>query len=116
MRVEYSSNNSGGGWWLDDEDWKALEEAGWEVAWYKDRTDTFLPPDAEGRFLGTLAVNAVRKGLHLGEAVEEWERVTGESSMEVGCPCCGPPHFFVEYDDDGKWVDSGPEVSYEANW
>ena len=33
MRVEYSSNNSGGGWWLRDEDWKALEDAGWEVEW-----------------------------------------------------------------------------------
>ena len=33
MKVEYSSNNSGGGWWLKDEDWKALEAAGWKVEW-----------------------------------------------------------------------------------
>ena len=33
MYVEYNSNNSGGGWWLDDQDWKALEAAGWKVAW-----------------------------------------------------------------------------------
>jgi len=29
----YDSNNSGGSWWLKDEDWKALEEAGWTVHW-----------------------------------------------------------------------------------
>jgi hypothetical protein len=33
MRVEYRSNNSGGSWWLKDEDWKALEAAGWKVIW-----------------------------------------------------------------------------------
>lgn len=33
MKIEYSSNNSGGRWWLKDEDWKALEDAGWEVIW-----------------------------------------------------------------------------------
>ena len=33
MKVEYSSNNSGGRWWLKDEDWIALEKAGWTVAW-----------------------------------------------------------------------------------
>lgn len=31
--VEYDSNNSGGSWWLSDEDWKALEDAGWTVMW-----------------------------------------------------------------------------------
>lgn len=31
--VEYSSNNSGGRWWLSDKDWRALEDAGWEVYW-----------------------------------------------------------------------------------
>jgi hypothetical protein len=31
--VEYSSNNSGGGWWLKDQDWRALEAAGWHVEW-----------------------------------------------------------------------------------
>jgi hypothetical protein len=33
MIIEYSSNNSGGPWWLKDEDWKALEAAGWHVMW-----------------------------------------------------------------------------------
>lgn len=33
MKVEYSANNSGGSWWLKDADGKALENAGWTVAW-----------------------------------------------------------------------------------
>lgn len=33
MKITYSSNNSGGGWWLKDEDWKALEKAGWFCVW-----------------------------------------------------------------------------------
>lgn len=33
MRVLYRSNNSGGSWWLSDEDWRALERAGWYVEW-----------------------------------------------------------------------------------
>lgn len=31
--LEYDSNNSGGNFWLRDEDWKALEDAGWIVGW-----------------------------------------------------------------------------------
>lgn len=31
--IEYDSNNSGGSFWLKDEDWKALEDAGWHVNW-----------------------------------------------------------------------------------
>lgn len=33
LKVDYTSNNSGGGWWLNDEDWLALEKAGWDVSW-----------------------------------------------------------------------------------
>ena len=33
MKVEYESNNSGGSWWLKDEDWIAMEKAGWDVGW-----------------------------------------------------------------------------------
>ena len=39
--VEYDSNNSGGNWWLDDNDWKALEAAGWKVDWESEKTDGF---------------------------------------------------------------------------
>lgn len=116
MKVEYSSNNSGGHWWLTDADWYALEKAGWKVEWKKDQTDLLFRSDEDGRWLGALATSAEREGLHLREAAEEWEQITGQSSTEAGCPCCGQPHCFTEYDDDGKWVDSGPNISYEANW
>ena len=33
MKIEYSSNNSGGSWWLTPADWRALEDAGWDVQW-----------------------------------------------------------------------------------
>jgi hypothetical protein len=115
MKVEYHSNNSGGRWWLKDKDWFALENAGWVVQWAKNNTE-FFRPDENGRYLGALARSAYREGLHIREAVEEWERTTGQSSTDAGCPCCGQPHYFTEYDDEGKTVDSGPSTSYSASW
>jgi len=102
MKVKYSSNNSGGGWWLDDDDWRNLEAAGWSVKWVKD-DDIGVSGDPP-RFIGALARGASREGLSLQDAVAEWERVTGESSTDAGCPCCGPPHSFTLSDDDGKIV------------
>lgn len=142
--VEYDSNNSGGRWWLTDKDWFALEHAGWKVAWkrlgyrYDENSDydrdedgtpklvpveqdngrfpTFDRGDADGRWLGALATKAYRVGLSLREAADEWEQVTGKSATEVGCACCGQPHSFTEYGDDGKSVASGPSISHEARW
>lgn len=71
---------------------------------------------ADARWLGSLARAAHREGLSMREAAEEWERVTGKSATDAGCPCCGQPHNFTEYDDDGKYVASGPSTSYEASW
>jgi hypothetical protein len=116
MRVEYSSNNSGGSWWLKDEDWKALEAAGWEVDWFANQEQKFCKPDENGRWLGALATSATRRGLSLRDAAEEWERITGESATDAGCACCGQPHSFTEYDDNDKYVTSGPNTSYSAGW
>lgn len=105
--VEYHSNNSGGSWWLSDEDWKNLEEAGWEVDWYKDRADPLSGRDnPEGRFLGALASSAKRYGVTLRHAVAEWEAITGECATDEGCPCCGTPHSFYFYSSSGKMLDS----------
>lgn len=90
MTVEYSSNNSGGKWWLTPQDWKNLEAAGWEVEWRE--------------WLGSPATEAVRHGLDLHSAVDEWERITGQSADEDGCQCCGVPHSFVEHDEHGRTV------------
>lgn len=99
--LEYDSNNSGGSWWLNDDDWKNLEQAGWEVAWRKDMEDQFgMSPD--GRFLGALATTASKEFNTAGEGVEEWEKITGQSSADEGCNCCGQPHNFSWTGADGS--------------
>jgi hypothetical protein len=113
MRVEYHSNNSGGSWWLDDDDWKALEAAGWKVEW---AASNEILGQKQERWLGALATTASREGLSLQDAVAEWEKATGETSTDAGCACCGQPHNFTLYDDDGKYIDSGPNVDYTASW
>ena len=114
--VEYNSNNSGGSWWLSDEDWAALERAGWIIVWrwfdpdYKDRTEAGFPrlvlngEPVGTDWLGAKATYAFRVGLSLDDAIAEWERVVGQDAYEEGCPCCGRPHSFSSYGDDGKWL------------
>ena len=113
-RVTYSSNNSGGSWWLTDEDWYALENAGWEVDWAKNRTDGFMRGNAEGRWLGALATKASREGLSLGDAIEEWESITGERANDLGCSCCGTPHRFST--DEGDYYSPSYPSYGERDW
>jgi hypothetical protein len=87
--VEYRTNNSGGSFWLADKNWKDLEAAGWNVKW------------RSRRFLGALATTATREGLSMGDAIDEWERVTGLDSAALGCNCCGAPHSFS--DSEGNY-------------
>lgn len=117
MKVEYSSNNSGGHWWLTDEDWYALEKAGWKVRWAAsdEFQSTYLGND--GKYMGALATYAtLPECASLREAAQSWERATKKSSTDAGCPCCGQPHNFTLYDDEGHYVTSGPETSYSASW
>lgn len=106
MRVKYDSNNSGGAWWLTDQNWLDLESAGWTVNWFRDGLDWFELTVKDGRWLGALAREATREGLTLGEAIKEWESITGQKSNALGCPCCGVPHSFYAYDDEGKCIGS----------
>lgn len=124
MLVEYSSNNSGGSWWLKDEQWKALEDAGWDVewggTWYCNSAFNFrnterpshvaeCPADVEckghnvaanyeaakeNRWLGSVACEAIKEFESMFDAIREWEKVTGESASDEGCNCCGAPHNF----------------------
>lgn len=124
MNVRYSSNNSGGDWWLTDEDWLALERAGWSVEWgglYFCRAGFqlhqppvgFVPCAAEkceghrryesyeqadanpdGRFLDAAATAATIEADSMATAVRQWETVTGKDATDNGCGCCGPPHSF----------------------
>lgn len=138
--VEYNSNNSGGSWWLTDENWKALEAAGWKVQWYTlgckyengqyvrdpDGTPTLVPVSESdnkfnlggknGRWLGALAKRAFKPGaISIREAADEWEKITGACATDAGCACCGPPHEFTLY-RDGKYIESGPTTRYTATW
>lgn len=103
-KVKYSSNNSGGSWWLTDDDWFNLEKAGWEIDWYKNKSDDLFMKPGNDRFLGVLASSATREGLSMRMAIAEWEDITHQDSQDEGCRCCGEPHSFYEIDDEGNYV------------
>ena len=110
IKVEYDSNNSGGNWWLTDEDWYALENAGWTVRWRRNETNSLGGADKDGRWLGALATEASKEFNSMREGVEEWERITGGYAAEEGCNCCGQPHNFSGNDTvTGEYV-NGPEI------
>lgn len=88
MIFEYDSNNSGGGWWLSDDDWFALEKAGWKVDWRSE--------DKTERWLDALATSATKEFKNIEDAIQEWQGITGKSYYESGCECCGNPHYISE--------------------
>jgi len=114
--LEYNANNSGGSWWLSDEDWKALEEAGWNVEWRKDMKDGILSTSEDGRWLGALATAASKEFKDAGEGIEEFERVAKQCASDGGCPCCGPPHSFSFTDDEGNHHYHSVDYVAEAGW
>ena len=83
--VKYDSNNSGGSWWLDDNDWVKLEQDGWLVLW-KD-------------WFGAKAKSALLLCKSEEEAIERFEKITGQLAEEEGCSCCGQPHYFESLDN-----------------
>lgn len=101
MEITYESNNSGGGWWLKDEDWKALEKAGWKVKWFKDQEASPLQNKRSDRWLGALAEEATKEFDSIREAIQEFEKITGQDVSDEGCNCCGAPHNFIWKDDKG---------------
>ena len=124
--IKYSSNNSGGSWRLSDQNWRDLAEAGWKVKWARlshvyengmhiydnDGTPLLVGPedprhddmfstrstDGVYRDMGNLAIYAYRVGLSLEDAKAEFSIITDKDPEEIGCPCCGQPHNFHEYD------------------
>ncbi len=86
--VKYDSNNSGGDWWLTDEDWKNLEEAGWTVNWKERRWLDALATSASKEFEAESEDDAITA------AEFNFTGITGQSTYEQGCDCCGPPHNF----------------------
>lgn len=141
VTLEYQSNNSGGGWWLDDEDWRALETAGWVVHWIHEPDDpshTHTKPDLGAmsghthaytdeilvpatpsgkRWLGALAKSAAIVTDDVDAAVRMWAQVTKQDPAAEGCNCCGPPHGFSYTDEDGKYHYWSVEVvRTEGHW
>lgn len=104
MLINYSSNNSGGSWWLKDEDWLALEKAGWKVEWHKNNPVPIMAnPKEPDRWLGALATNASKEFATVREALGEFERITGQDVADEGCNCCGAPHCFNWEDEKGRY-------------
>lgn len=116
MLVKYSENNSAGYWRMSDKNWQDLETAGWTVDWYKNKENKLFHTNDSERFLGALASHASITGLHLREAVENWKVITNLDPLDPGCPCCGNPHSFSEYDDEDNEIDSGPHFEYTGSW
>lgn len=100
MKVEYRSNNSGGSWWLKDEDWKALEQAGWKVEWVSEADPESIAAKftRNGRYLGAIATTASYECETPQEALRSFELFTGQQVSDEGCNCCGAPHSF-SWDD-----------------
>lgn len=104
----YDSNNSGGYWWLEDEDWEALEGAGWSVHWVQARGGgrDYENPLGGGartgnRWLGAAACFAAKRFADAVEGITEWVTITGQDPSAEGCNCCGAPHSFEWRGDDG---------------
>lgn len=97
MKVRYEMNNSGGGLWMENEDWIALELAGWTVLWgdSDNRCASLAEAVAKGSdFLGSYAWEAYKDFPSVDDAIAEWESITGKDADEEGCSCCGRPHYF----------------------
>jgi hypothetical protein len=94
MLIRYSTNNSGGRWWLKDNDWYALEKAGWKVEWIKDEPVGMFHKAGQDRWLGALAKYASKEFETPGEAMREFEEVAHQTVSDEGCNCCGAPHSF----------------------
>ena len=126
MKIKYRSNNSGGGWWLKDKDWLALKKAGWRLEDYeyackyvREREKAGDKPlydprrmwseDKKGvyRYLGAVAHSAYKDFETPGDAMREFEKVTGQKVSDEGCNCCGAPHNFY-------WGRAAAETDQEA--
>jgi len=136
MMIEYSSNISGGRWWLEDKDWKNLKKAGWKVVWaneefvYKDgnhkynkkgfpvtkkvKSPKFGDKDKNGdwRWLGALAKRAFKDFPSLKDAMEEFEKITGQDITDEGCNCCGPPHCFETHGENREYASGEGCIRY----
>ena len=107
LTLEYDTNNSGGGFWLIDDNWKAMESAGWSVAWPTGKGWPGVPVRA------TIPVKDMDDAKRI---VREWETITGQDAADEGCNCCGQPHNFNLKDENGRYVGDPVTVWSERGW
>lgn len=113
MKYEFEENNSGGSWWLSRQQYEALRAAGWHEPEETDDDKRFAAsclntPDVPYRWRQGWWIEADS----IREAVESWERATGEDFFAQGCNCCGAP-FSISSDDYNERL-SGDSVQHIA--
>lgn len=115
-RYRFDENNSGGSWWLSKANYEALFAAGWEYTPseydiengydkkpFCDKGDT-VPYGWRHNTTGEFA--------SMQEAVESWERATGQDFFAEGCNCCGAP-FSMSSEEPYEYM-SGDDVRRET--
>jgi hypothetical protein len=107
-RYAIHENNSGGLWWLNSTQYDALFAAGWKVdetqmqsGGWGDRTKPFLEDKGDTVPYGWRSGAVYFEADNIREAVESFERVTGEDFFAQGCNCCGVPFSMAAMGDDG---------------
>ncbi len=101
VNVRYEETNSGGHWWVSDDSYKRLNDEGWKMG----RVSHAGGAGPEGHVAGAtrrVTVSALShmdaKDVAIDLVIAEWEEITGCSASELGCRCCGAPHYFTATD------------------
>lgn len=117
MKYYFNENNSGGSWWLDKDQYERLFAAGWkyEPCDYDIEQGYDKKPFFDGEKKSV--PYGWRHGLvgefsSIKEAVENWERATGQDFFAEGCNCCGSP--FSMHSDNYDECASGDSVQREV--
>jgi len=100
LLIEYHSNNSGGNEWLTEQNWKDLKKAGWKLFSYGNfvyiNSNRAFGKDNLPKRKGVVGFPSYgfKRFDSIGEALQEFEKITGSDVTAEGCNCCGAPHEF----------------------
>ena len=133
MYVEYTYNSGSGDAvrTMAQEDWVALENAGWKVLWSNlelvyddgmyvmgaDEMPLFVPSNNKRPvfMMPRGAKHAFKAGATMRQAAKEFDAITSCRSTDMA-GSCEKAHHFIERDDSGKYVASGPDIYCECKW
>ena len=93
-----SENNSGGSFYLSKEDYRRLEEAGWELDRNEDSYRVKYHDGHPDHAYRTVFSNSEDQAYE--EAVGEFEAVTGAYRYLEMCNCCGQNFWFNVEEDE----------------